>query len=67
MQLAAWCVPWKLANSVKNTVLLALQFQKRHVCNEFPGGEASGITGLVSALCRGSLMLAFNCPLLNRE
>lgn len=67
MQLAVWCVAWKLANSAKNTVLLVLQFQKRHVCHEFPGGEASAITDLVSALCRGSLMLALNCPLLNRE
>lgn len=38
MQLAVWCVAWKLANSAKNTILQALQFQNRNVCHEFSGG-----------------------------
>lgn len=30
LQLAVWCMAWKPANSAKKTILLALQFQKRH-------------------------------------
>ena len=38
MQLVGWCEAWKLANSAKNTILQVLQFKKRNVCHDFPGG-----------------------------
>jgi len=40
MQFVGKCMAWKATNGTENLLLQALQFCKRGVCHELPGGQA---------------------------